>query len=79
MKKEEVNIRENKVEKNKKTGLIIGSIALIFLIGATILCWRFNRKFEVTFDYNNGTKENTNAYLCYHKRKIPQKRINQNC
>ena len=58
MKKEEVNIRENKVEKNKKTGLIIGSIALIFLIGATILCWRFNRKFEVTFDYNNGTKEN---------------------
>ena len=58
MKKEAVNIRENKVEKNKKTGLIIGSIALIFLIGATILCWRFNRKFEVTFDYNNGTKEN---------------------
>lgn len=58
MKKEEVNIRENKVEKNKKAGLIIGSIALIFLIGATILCWWLNRKFEVTFDFNNGTKEN---------------------
>ena len=46
----------NKIDKNKKKIIaIISGIILIAII--VILLWFFNRKFDVTFDLNNGTKE----------------------
>ena len=44
------------MDKNKKK--IIGIISGIILIAIIVfLLWFFNRKFDVTFDLNNGTKE----------------------
>ena len=46
----------NKIDKNKKKIIaIISGIILIAII--VFLLWFFNRKFDVTFDLNNGTKE----------------------
>ena len=46
----------SKVDKKKKK--IIAIISVIILIAIIIfLLWFFNRKFDVTFDLNNGTKE----------------------
>ena len=46
----------SKIDKNKKKIIaIITSIILIAII--VFLLWFFNRKFDVTFDLNNGTKE----------------------
>lgn len=46
----------NKIDKNKKKIIaIISGILLIAII--VFLLWFFNRKFDVTFDLNNGTKE----------------------
>ena len=46
----------SKIDKNKKKIIaIISSIILIAII--VFLLWFFNRKFDVTFDLNNGTKE----------------------
>ena len=46
----------SKIDKNKKKIIaIITSITLIAII--VFLLWFFNRKFDVTFDLNNGTKE----------------------
>lgn len=46
----------SKIDKNKKK--IIAIISAIILIAIIIfLLWFFNRKFDVTFDLNNGTKE----------------------
>lgn len=46
----------SKIDKNKKK--IIAIISGIILIAIIIfLLWFFNRKFDVTFDLNNGTKE----------------------
>lgn len=46
----------SKIDKNKKR--IIAIISCIILIAIIIfLLWFFNRKFDVTFDLNNGTKE----------------------
>lgn len=46
----------SKIDKNKKK--IIAIISCIILIAIIIfLLWFFNRKFDVTFDLNNGTKE----------------------
>lgn len=50
MKNEEKN-------KNKKKILIIGGVVLLLIIA--FLLWFFNRKFDVTFDCNNGSKEET--------------------
>lgn len=50
MKKEE----EKKDKKNKKILLII--LGIVLLIALFFILWFFNRKFDVTFDYNNGTK-----------------------
>ena len=45
-----------KIDKNKKKNFaIISGILLIVII--VFLLWFFNRKFDVTFDLNNGTKE----------------------
>ena len=44
------------MDKNKKK--IIGIISGIILIAIIVfLLWFFNRKFDITFDLNNGTKE----------------------
>ena len=46
----------SKIDKNKKK--IIAIIFAVILIAIIIfLLWFFNRKFDVTFDLNNGTKE----------------------
>lgn len=46
----------SKIDKNKKK--IIAIVSCIILIAIIIfLLWFFNRKFDVTFDLNNGTKE----------------------
>ncbi len=46
----------SKIDKNKKKIIaIISGIILIAII--VFLLWFFNRKFDVTFDFNNGTKE----------------------
>ena len=42
-----------KIDKNKKKNFaIISGILLIVII--VFLLWFFNRKFDVTFDFNNG-------------------------
>ena len=46
----------SKIDKNKKKIIaIIFAVILIAIIA--FLLWFFNRKFDVTFDLNNGTKE----------------------
>ena len=46
----------SKIDKNKKKIIaIISGIILIAII--VFLLWFFNRKFDITFDLNNGTKE----------------------
>ena len=48
----------SKIDKNKKKIIaIISGIILIAII--VFLLWFFNRKFDVTFDFNNGAKEET--------------------
>ena len=43
--------------KNKKLKIIVLTLLLLIIIGAISFCiWFFNRKFEITFDLNNGTK-----------------------
>lgn len=43
--------------KNKKLKIIVLTLLLLIIIVAISFCiWFFNRKFEITFDLNNGTK-----------------------
>ena len=43
--------------KNKKLKIIVLTLLLLIIIGAISFCiWFFNRKFEITFDLNNGAK-----------------------
>lgn len=51
---------------NKKRNIILIVAGLLLLIIIFFLLWFFNRKFEVTFDYNNGTKEEA-VYVKYNK------------
>lgn len=51
---------------NKKRNIILIVAGLLLLIVILFLLWFFNRKFEVTFDYNNGTKEEV-VYVKYNK------------
>jgi uncharacterized repeat protein (TIGR02543 family) len=45
------------MSKDKKKKIIIASIIGVILLAIIIfLLWFFNRKFDVTFDYNNGIK-----------------------
>ena len=54
-KKENKEVENTSKEKNKKrTILIIAGIILLAII--LFLLWFFNRKFDITFDLNNGTK-----------------------
>ena len=46
----------SEIDKNKKKIIaIISGVILIAII--VFLLWFFNRKFDITFDLNNGTKE----------------------
>lgn len=59
--------KEVKTSKNnKKRNIILIVAGLLLLIIILFLLWFFNRKFEVTFDYNNGTKEEV-VYVKYNK------------
>ncbi|MGN1379128.1 MAG: InlB B-repeat-containing protein [Bacilli bacterium] len=52
VKKNEVDTSK---EKNKKN-IILVVVGVILLIIILFLIWFFNRKFDVTFEFNNGTK-----------------------
>ena len=54
-KKEKIEVETSK-EKNKKRNILI-IVGVILLIIILFLLWFFNRKFDVTFDLNNGTKD----------------------
>lgn len=59
--------KEEKTSKNnKKRNIILIVVGLLLLIVILFLLWFFNRKFEVTFDYNNGIKEEV-VYVKYNK------------
>lgn len=59
--------KEEKTSKNnKKRNIILIVAGLLLLIVILFLLWFFNRKFEVTFDYNNGIKEEV-VYVKYNK------------
>lgn len=47
--------KEKKEKKSKKKLIIIGVILLLLIIGFII--WWFNRKFDITIKYNNGTSD----------------------
>ena len=56
--KDKVEVRETSEKKSKKK-IIVAIVLVIIIAIALFLLWFFNRKFDVTFDYNNGTKEET--------------------
>lgn len=59
--------KEEKTSKNnKKRNIILIVAGLLLLMIILFLLWFFNRKFDVTFDYNNGTKEEV-VYVKYNK------------
>lgn len=59
--------KEEKTSKNnKKRNIILIVAGPLLLIVILFLLWFFNRKFEVTFDYNNGIKEEV-VYVKYNK------------
>lgn len=60
-----MNEKESKVKKNKKNIILI-IIGILILLIVLFLLWFFNRKFEVTFDYNNGSKEKA-VYVKYNR------------
>lgn len=48
---------EKNKNETKKIKLIVLTLLLLIIIGAISFCiWFFNRKFEITFDLNNGAK-----------------------
>lgn len=53
--KKEVNASKEK-EKNKKRNILI-IVGVILLLIILFLLWFFNRRFSVTFDLSNGTKD----------------------
>ena len=56
IKEKEVNEVNTSKDNKKKRNIILIVVGVILLI-ILFLLWFFNRKFEVVFDYNNGTKE----------------------
>lgn len=53
--KEEVVNTSKEEKKNKKIVLVVFGVILLLII--LFLLWFFNRKFDVTFDLNNGTED----------------------
>ena len=48
------------MEKNKekrRKNIVLAIIIIILVIALIFIIWFFNRKFEITFDMNNGTKD----------------------
>ena len=56
-KEKEIKEKEVDTSKDNKKRNIILIVVGVLLVIILFLLWFFNRKFEVTFDYNNGTKE----------------------
>ena len=52
-KEKNVEVEETSKEKNKKKIILIVGVILLAII--LFLLWFFNRKFDITFDLNNGT------------------------
>ena len=50
-------VNENTSKNNNKKKVIIAVVGVILLAIIIFLIWFFNRKFDVTFDLANGTKE----------------------
>ena len=65
MSKDEKKEGNTSKEKNKKK-IILVVVGVILLIIILFLLWFFNRKFDVTFDLNNGTKDEV-VYVKYNK------------
>ena len=60
--------------KDKKRGLIIGIIVgVILFVGIVFFSWFSNRKFDVSFDFDNGTK--TETVLVKYNKTINKKDI----
>ena len=55
-KKDKVEVKDTSEKKSKKK-IIIATVAIIVIVIVLFLLWFFNRKFDVAFDYNNGTKD----------------------
>lgn len=57
--KEEVNVskKEEATSKEKKKKIILVVVGVVLLAIILFLLWFFNRKFDVTFDLNNGTND----------------------
>ena len=53
----EENNQEKKDKKSKKKKIIIIIICILLLLLILFLIWWFNRKFDVTFKYNNGESD----------------------
>ena len=72
MKKKENEVDTSK-KNNKKRNIILVVVGLVLLAIVIFLLWFFNRKFEVTFDYNNGTENE--IVLVKYKKNIEEKDI----
>ena len=57
MSKKDEKMEKNTTEKKDKKKIIFVVVAIVVLAIILFLCWFFNRKFEVTFDFNNGSKK----------------------
>lgn len=57
--KNTTNEKDNKKEEKKSKKKIIIIIIILLLLLLLFLWWWFNRKFDVTFKYNNGLDNNT--------------------
>lgn len=56
MSKKDEKTEVNTSKENKKKKIILVVVGIILLAIILFLLWFFNRKFDVTFDFNNGTK-----------------------
>ena len=69
---ENKNENEKGKKNNKKRNIILIIISLIIVLIILFLIWFFNRKFKVTFDYNNGSES---TVLVKYNNSINQKDI----
>ncbi len=67
--------KEKGKEKDKKKITIIIVILIVLLLIGAFLFWWFNRKFDVTIKYNNGTQDN--LLKVKYLRKVDLKDINE--
>ena len=66
MSKKDVEVKENSEKGKNKKKIILSIIGVMLLCIIMFLLWFFNRKFEVTFDSNNGS-DNVIVKVKYNK------------